>query len=76
MADKQPKKEAPKTVFKFELEKDVSDIVNGFLNEERGNRVTINNMQGLMFAIQAGFNKNRIPANDRSGKKTETNTTA
>jgi len=45
--------------FKSELEQEVSKILSAFFNEEIGNRVTINNIQGLIFRVEKAFNDNK-----------------
>jgi len=82
MAGKQPDKKEifinPEDIIEIEkpteLEKAVSQAINEFFIVERDNRVTINNVRGLMFTIQTAFNKNKVLTNDRSREKTKTNT--
>ena len=48
---------------------DVSKVIEGFFLEERGNRVTSNNIQGLSFKMKAVLDTNRVPKKERPPKR-------
>lgn len=63
---KQPDKEAPKQPipgFKAELQGEILNTLSAFLQTERGNRVTPNNMAGLIISIQELLRKNKADRN-------------
>lgn len=47
-------------MYKDEIKDDLMTLLNQFLNEEHGNKVTTFSMNGLVSAIQNIFNKNEI----------------
>ena len=49
---------------------DISKAINDFYLEERGNRVTSNNIQGLSFKIKSAFDSNRSEPRKKKPLKT------
>lgn len=57
-------------MYQDKLITEISQVIQDFFAEERGNRLTSNNIQGLSFKIKATLDSNKIEPKNKKPRKT------